>query len=292
MASAMSEQKKCGVCSRLITAGYLTFGDYCGTTVCMQCLSKNTWSMCRKCNGTLIDYPQSPATSITVIPEDLTSAGVSELFDTNISKLRAELTRIEDIHKLAEDILHSASMKKHELKTAIEIMEHQSQTELIAKLRKEARDIGHAGYFALIPIDEAPDSPQKLEQFRKPITVDYIDRKNEKHKLKLFPGEKRLRVRVNDTKTYKMDAEYAEIIARSGEACEIALMQSHICGPVCVAIKTQDNLVHILYCEDIKYPYKSSRYIDYVSVICPLSSVKLELSDLFCSVMKDWEFIF
>lgn len=291
MASAKPEQKKCGVCSQPITAGYLTFGDYCGTTVCMRCLSKNTWSMCRKCNGTLIDYPQSPATTITSIPEDLTSSGVKELFESTIIKLRAELARVTAINKLAEKIRYSSAAKIRELEEAVREMETQSQKELIAKTRKEARDEGPAGYVSLSPIDGLEDSIQQhLEPFRKSINLEYTNKV--KHELNLLPNRQQLRVKVfyGRPVVYKLDAEYAEIIARSGEACDIAFMQSHSCGPICVAIKTKDNLVHILYCRDIEYPYKSSRYIDYNKSTLPLSSLKLELSDSFRSVMKDWDF--
>lgn len=291
MASAKPEQKKCGVCSQPITAGYLTFGDYCGTTVCMLCLSKNTWSMCRKCNGTLIDYPPSPATTITSIPEGLTSAGAKELFESTISKLRAEVSRVTAIKNLAHEIFYSSSAKIRKLEDAIEQMEEQSRKELIAKTRKEARDKGSSGYMSLIPIDSAMDNSQHLEPFRKPFTLEYID-KQVRYELELLPNERQLRVKVfyGRPVVYKLDAEYAEIIARSGEACDIKIMRSHSCGPICVAIKTRDNLVHILYCGDVEYPYKSSRYIDYDKSTQPLSSLKLELSDSFRSVMKDWDF--
>ena len=88
-----------------------------------------------------------------------------------------------------------------------------------------------------------------------------------------------------------MDAEYAEIVSRSGHACDIAFVRDTGRGPLCVAIKTIDNMVHIIYCEHIEYPYTSSRYIDYCEFQFPLSLLKLDMPpSTFNKIQKIWKF--
>lgn len=281
--------KKCCVCSKQIVAGYFTFGDYCGTTVCMTCMSKNTWSMCRKCNGTLCDYQDLSSTKIDErVLADTPTSEVSALFDVQLAKLKQELGRIKSIHDFAFEIYKSSIVALREIKKAIEGLEKQKKELYIAKTRKDARDKGPSPeYITLVPCNgmAGPHGQTKLMPLVKEVKLSYID----KYDLRLLPKDNHLRVRRGSV-VYKMDKEFAEIVSRSAAPCDIRVMRSHTHGPLCVAIKTVDNMVHIIYCGEIEYPYKSSRYIGYVeSPQYPFESLKLELSDSFSAVMEKWQ---
>lgn len=120
MASATTpSQKKCGICSKPIIAGYFTYGDYCGTTVCMQCMFKNTWSMCRMCNGTMLDYSHVPT---TVTDSELESKTPQEILDTYTEvscRVRQEHDRITSIRKFARMISDSARLAEAKLDTKL-----------------------------------------------------------------------------------------------------------------------------------------------------------------------------
>ena len=107
MTSTLATNKQCAVCSRKIdTGGYLTFGDYCGHTVCMNCLSKNTWSMCQKCNGSLFAPPTSskpPKPDETMTYQDIYVANKAlEQY------YRTEQKRLENITRFAEVIVRES----------------------------------------------------------------------------------------------------------------------------------------------------------------------------------------
>lgn len=295
MTDTKTAPKNCGVCGKPIIAGYFTYGDYCGTTVCMQCMSKNTWSMCRKCNGTLLDYQHAPTTIDKSMLEDATESDARELFDSTISRLQAELARINAIFELAQSISFSSSAAIRDIKDAVEKLKENADETYIAISRKEARDKGPAGYIKLIPTEVHSSSlgAPELKPFVKPITVDYFS--EIKYVLKLIPTELLLRVRLylhsKKQIVYKMDAEYAEIVSRSGHACDIAFVRVTGYGPLCVAIKTIDNMVHIIYCEPIEYPYTSSRYVDYCEFQYPLSLLKLDIPyPQFGKIKGTWKF--
>lgn len=297
-ATATSTSKRCGVCSKQIVAGYFKFGDYCGTTICMACMSKNTWSMCRKCNGTLCDYQDLSSTKIDErVLTDTPTSEINALFDTQLAKLKQELGRIQAIHDLAYSIYSESIKPLREIKATIEELEKQKTETYIAKTRKDARDKGPSTeYITLVPGDDAVESLSeqiKLTPLVKEVKLSYTDDRygyKDKYYLRLFPKDNHLRVQCGRV-VYKMDKEFAEIRLRSGAPCDIRVMRSHTHGPLCVAIKTIDNMVHIIYCGAIEYPYKSSRYIGYVeSPPYPFKSLGLELSDSFRAVMKEWQF--
>jgi hypothetical protein len=87
-----------------------------------------------------------------------------------------------------------------------------------------------------------------------------------------------------------MEKEYKEIMAQSGPACEIKLMESHKYGPMCIAIKTADKRVHVIYADSLKYPYTASRYLGYIESEHSLDSLILELDDYIKQFKPEFNF--
>jgi hypothetical protein len=251
--------------------------------------------MCRKCNGTLCDYQDLSSTKIDErVFADTPTSEVSALFDVQLAKLKQELGRIQAIHDLAYEIFNTSFKPLREIKETIEELEKQKAETYVAKTRKDARAKGPLPeYITLVPGDDAVESlPEqiKLTPLLKEVKLSHTDIHRDTYYLMLLPKDNYLRVRCGRV-VYKMDKEFAEIVSRSGAPCDIRVMRSHTHGHLCVAIKTIDNMVHIIYCGAIEYPYKSSRYIGYVeSPPYPFKSLGLELSEIFRAVMKEWQF--
>lgn len=275
MAAAAIPEKKCGICSKPITTGYFTYGDYCGTTVCLVCLSKNTWSMCRKCNGSLFTNTSIPHHVDKSEIAGKSSSEVKTIYWDRLDELQKEHIRLEEIEKYAEEIrrsAHSARYYLERLKTKL----YEESIETYTNLCIEEERVGEFKFFKLISSPDQSSEPHPLEHIKTQVEKVYMYQPT--HTLTLNPSSKTLRVRVHRRKNvvYKMDHEYRDIVSKHGHACEIELMQSQDFKS-CVAIKTKDGNVHIIYAEEIEYPYEKSRYIGYDETPHSLSSLRLEL---------------
>lgn len=87
-----------------------------------------------------------------------------------------------------------------------------------------------------------------------------------------------------------MDTEYKKIIQQSGPACEIKLMEGKDRGPLCVAIKTADSMVHVIYADSLKYPYTASRYLGCTEIALSLDSLSIVLDDYLTYFMPEFDF--
>lgn len=291
-------EKICGICSNPIVAGYLTFGNYCGTTVCMNCLSKNTWSMCRKCNGTLIHYRDTT----TTIPPNISVSETEELLTASITKLKSELERVQAINRFANSIARSSEIQCQELTKQIDNIEKQFPEVIMELTRKEQRQTNPGTYISLIPnvtdkVSVSADIPeQPLTDPEYNITCKI--NKYLKFELILRVRDRQLRLIIhkmryankNISSEHSLSKEYAEIVARSGQPCDIGFLDSPKDGTKYAAIKTLDGNVHILYCGNITLPHEPSRYVDYVRSPLPLRDLRLVVSDSFIDEKKFWHF--
>ena len=76
---------------------------------------------------------------------------------------------------------------------------------------------------------------------------------------------------------------YREILAQSGHACEVEFMSlpaqqawKTTWKTICVAIKTKDGNVHVIYADELEYPYTESRYMGKTTSEHTLTSLTLE----------------
>lgn len=296
MASAID--KICGVCSKPIVDGYMTFGVYYGTIVCIYCLSKNTWTMCRKCNGTLTNCQDTTPT----IPANASVSETEELLTVLIAKLKSELERIQAINRLADSIAQSSELKCEDLQMKIDNQEKEYPDVIMELKRKDQRQTNPGKYISLIPTvpqdvptDGIPEQQITLPEYRvscdksKHCNYELILRVHDS-KLLLVIHEKRYAKRIN-TYTYNLSREYAEIVARSGQPCAIGFVSNPKYTITFGAIKTLDGNIHILYCGKISFPYEPSRYVDYVQSPLPLGALSFEVSDAFIDEKTSWHFM-
>lgn len=138
-ANTTTAQKQCGVCSKPIITGYFTYGDYCGLTVCMQCMSKNTWSMCRKCNGSLLDYSHVPTTVPDSEIEGKSSDEINATYIKAQQKLSEAHERIYTIYKFAHKIVSSAEVAMDAISSADKYLRDAGHRKYIAQRIKEEK---------------------------------------------------------------------------------------------------------------------------------------------------------
>ena len=287
-ATSTPVKKQCGVCSKPITTGYFTYGDYCGTTVCIQCMSKNTWSMCRTCNGSLFECKSVTDTIDLAALATKQSHELGEIHDAHIKTLYLEQERIKRIKDFAEQMVKSATKAQYSLEDKIAKLRKEYFAAYINKCKSEYES-GVLKLFTLTPKHEHSAAPVDLPlvYIKTPITKEHIehtDTYTAVYTLTLNPSSKTMRVRFrfqdrHKSVVYKMDAEYREILAQSGHVCEIEFMECQAqrdWHTMCVAIKTSDGYVHVIYADELKYPYSESRYIGKTISEHTLTSLRLK----------------
>jgi hypothetical protein len=229
----------------------------------------------------------------------LSSEDMLSMYDTLAMKLKHEQERIKRIRDFAELIRMSAMSADYVMNTKICKLRDDTFAAYIDKCKSEFES-GVLKLFTLTPkhehSEESTDRP--LEHIKIPITKEHISHTNSAvYTLTLNPSSKTMRVRFrfqgrHKSVVYKMDTEYREILAQSGHACEVEFMEClstrQDWHTMCVAIKTMDGNVHVIYADDLKYPYTESRYMGKTTSEHTLTSLKLELFSHIRSIKRSF----
>ena len=116
------EDKRCKVCSSSITKGYLSFGDFCGHSVCLRCLSKNAWSMCNLCNKSL--FILNTQTKPPPLSADMSFEELEDIYHKTKAYLAAEESRLENIRMFAYNIVNVVNKCKYDVYCMNSKLEH------------------------------------------------------------------------------------------------------------------------------------------------------------------------
>lgn len=101
----------CSCCSKKVNNCYMSFVNQPGYTICLSCLTKNTWSICKNCNGSLFDCKL--LTDDNIQPDMTKPIGEIEAeYNSILIKLDNELTRFNHIYTdKSQIIVHPERVK-------------------------------------------------------------------------------------------------------------------------------------------------------------------------------------
>jgi hypothetical protein len=255
--------------------------------------------MCRKCNGSLFECKSVADTIDLAALTTKQSHEIGDIHDEHIDTLKQEFERIKRIKDFAEQMVKSATKAQYALESKISNLREEYCAIYINKCKSEYES-GVLKLFTLTPKDAHSEAStdRPLEHIKIPITKEHISHTNTAvYTLTLNPSSKTMRVRFrfqdrHKSVVYKMDTEYREILAQSGHACEVEFMDClstrQDLHTMCVAIKTMDGYVHVIYADELEYPYTESRYMGKTTSEHTLTSLKLELFSHIRSIKRSF----
>lgn len=116
---------QCTVCSTQIKTGYLTFANFCNYTICLNCLCKNTWSICKKCNGSMFNCNSNSIDTNATGPltqsdtNDTPEQNIEYQYKKAIASLESDIVKFNDINKIARSYVEKSDTILKELTTRL-----------------------------------------------------------------------------------------------------------------------------------------------------------------------------